>query len=102
MKNRIFILLLIILCFSCSKSTKSIIWYDKIVVNAINKDEENAENYRIALGISAQVFYLSSKTENFPQLLNKLSKSYREQKPVKIGIENGTNQIREVIMIIKK
>lgn len=102
MKKHIFISLLVILCLSCSKSANSIIWYDKIVVNAINKDEENAENYRIALGISAQVFYLSSKTKNFPQLFDALSKSYSQQKPVKIGIENGTNQIRKVTLIVEK
>ncbi|WP_347069740.1 hypothetical protein [Flavobacterium sp. WV_118_3] len=100
MRTSIFILL-ILLNLSCSKTSPGIVWYDPIVVMDIDKDSEHAA-IRVALGISAQVFYLSEKEENFTQLLNELSNSYRNQLPVKVGVENGTNQIKSVSRTDKK
>ncbi len=80
----------------------TIIWYDSIVVREIEKDRENPEQYRIALGISAQVFYLSPEIENFSELLDKLLASYRDQKAIKVGIENKTNMIKMVTQTNKK
>lgn len=85
-----------------SEIKPELIWYDSIVVHEIEKDRENPEQYRIALGISAQVFYLAPKTENYAQLLDKITKSYQDQKPVKIGIEKKTNRIKEVVPTDKK
>ncbi len=100
MRNYIFILLLL-LNLSCIKTSPELIWYDPIVVMDIDKDSEHAD-IRVALGISAQVFYLSEKEENFTELLDELSNSYHNQQPVKIGIENGTNQIKMVVRTDKK
>jgi len=100
MRNYIFILL-VLLNLSCSKTSPELIWYDPIIVSDIDKDSEK-NNIRIALGISAQVFYLSEKERNFTELLDGLSNSYHNQQPVKIGIENGTNQIKMVVRTNKK
>lgn len=85
-----------------TKKNQELTWYDAIIVQTIDADPDNSEQYRVALGLSAQVFYLSSETENFAQLFKELSESYREQKTVKIGVENGTNQIRKVTLIVEK
>ena len=100
MRTSIFILLLL-LNLSCIKNSPELIWYDPIVVMDIDKDSEHAA-IRVALGISAQVFYLSEKEENFTELLDELSNSYRNQLPVKVGVENGTNQIKSVSRTDKK
>lgn len=100
MRNYIFILLLLV-NLSCSKVNPELIWYDPIVVSDLDKDSEQAD-IRVALGISAQVFYLSEKEKNFTQLLDGLTRSYRKQKPLKIGIEKGTNQIKIVTRTEKK
>lgn len=96
------LLILMLFNVSCSMNRNTITWYHNIVVNHLEKDSENPEQYRISLGISAQVFYLSPKTENYAQLLDKIKKSYQDQKPVKVGIEKNTNRIKEVVLTDKK
>jgi len=100
MRNCIFILLLL-LNLSCSKVRPELVWYDPIVVMHLDKDSEHA-NIRVSLGISAQAFYLSEKEKNFTQLLEALSNSYRNQQPVRVGIEKKTNQIKSVTRTGKK
>ncbi|GEN65626.1 MULTISPECIES: hypothetical protein [Chryseobacterium] len=99
MKAWTYILLLFIMITSCSgnASSQNLTWYNNSTISSITEDPDKPNDLvRVAIGISAQVFYLSKKSPDYKVLMEKLNQSYKNGKAFDIGIENNTNIIKQV------
>lgn len=92
-------LLLFIMMTSCSGNStpQNLTWYNNATISDITEDPDKPnEVVRVAIGISAQVFYLSKKSPEYKSLLEKATQSLKKGKTYNIGIENKTNIIKEI------
>ncbi|MCQ9636146.1 hypothetical protein MP477_14405 [Chryseobacterium sp. WG23] len=99
MKAWTHILLLFIMITSCSgnSSSQNLTWYTNSTISSITEDPDKPDDFvRVAIGISAQVFYLSKKSPDYKVLIEKVNQSYKNGKTYDIGIENNTNIIKQV------
>ncbi|MET3036974.1 hypothetical protein ABXT08_12765 [Chryseobacterium sp. NRRL B-14859] len=104
MKAWTYILLFFIMITSCSgnSSSQSLTWYKNSTITNIIEDPDKPDDVvRIAIGISAQVFYLSKKSSDYNALFEKAKQSFKRGKAFDIGIENNTNIIRQINEIKK-
>lgn len=84
---------------SCSSNSESqkLTWYNNTVINNILEDPDKPEEVvRVAVGISAQVFYISKKSPDYKMLIEKANLSFKKGKKYNIGIENKTNIIKQI------
>lgn len=84
---------------SCSgnQSSQNLTWYNNSVITDITDDPDRPQEFaRVSIGISAQVFYLSKKSQDYPHLIEKATLSLKTNKKYDIGIENKTNIIRQI------
>lgn len=99
MKAWSYLLLLLFMIISCSgnSSSQNLTWYNNATISNITEDPDKPnELVRISIGISAQVFYLSKKSADYKDLLEKATQSFKKSKTYNIGIENKTNIIKEI------
>ncbi|QIY90473.1 hypothetical protein [Chryseobacterium gallinarum] len=99
MKIWTYLLLPFIMITSCSGNSGStnLTWYkNSTITNIIEDPDKPDEVIRIAIGISAQVFYLSKKSSDYDALFEKAKQSFKRGKAYDIGIENNTNIIRQI------
>lgn len=99
MKILMTILCLMIMTICCSGNSAShdLTWYDHSSVTNITEDLDRPEEFvRISIGISAQVFYISKKSMDYKNVIEKATDSFKNNKLYHIGIENKTNIIREI------
>ncbi len=99
MKPWTYLLLLFIMITSCSgnSSSQNLTWYNNATISNITEDPDKPnEVVRVSIGISAQVFYLSKKSPDYKNLLEKATQSFKNSKTYNIGIENKTNIIKEI------
>ncbi|ROI04615.1 hypothetical protein EGI16_08065 [Chryseobacterium sp. G0240] len=104
MKAWTYILLFFIMITSCSgnSSSQNLTWYKNSTITNIIEDPDKPDDVvRIAIGISAQVFYLSKKSSDYNTLFEKAKQSFKRGKAFDIGIENNTNIIRQINEIKK-
>ncbi|WP_142725601.1 hypothetical protein [Chryseobacterium sp. ON_d1] len=93
------LLLLFIMIISCSgnSGSQNLTWYHNATISDITEDPDKPnEVVRVAIGISAQVFYLSKKSPDYKTLMEKATQSLKKSKAYDIGIENKTNIIKEI------
>jgi len=84
---------------SCSgnSGSQNLTWYNNATISDITADPDKPDEVvRVAIGISAQVFYLSKKSPDYKALMEKATQSFKKSKAYNIGIENKTNIIREI------
>lgn len=84
---------------SCSSNSESqkLTWYNNATINNILEDPDKPEEVvRVAIGISAQVFYLSKKSSDYKTLMEKVNLSFKNGKTYNIGIESKTNMIKQI------
>lgn len=84
---------------SCSSNSESqkLTWYNNATINNILEDPDKPEEVvRVAIGISAQVFYISKKSPDYKTLIEKANLSFKKGKAYNIGIENKTNMVKEI------
>lgn len=84
---------------SCSgnQSSQNLTWYNNSVISDITDDPDRPQEFaRVSIGISAQVFYLSKKSQDYIHLIEKATLSLKKSKKYDIGIENKTNIIRQI------
>lgn len=99
MKAWSYLLLLFIMIVSCSgnSGSQNLTWYNNATISDITADPDKPDEVvRVAIGISAQVFYLSKKSPDYKALMEKATQSFKKSKAYNIGIENKTNIIREM------
>lgn len=99
MKFLTYILFIIMMVISCSgnQSSQNLTWYNNSVITDITDDPDRPQEFaRISVGISAQVFYLSKKSQDYKHLIEKATLSLKTSKKYDIGIENKTNIIRQI------
>lgn len=99
MKGWSYLLLLFIMITSCSGNStpQNLTWYNNATISNIMEDPDKPnEVVRVAIGISAQVFYLSKKSPEYKSLMEKATQSFKKGKTYNIGIENKTNIIKEI------
>jgi len=99
MKAWSYLLLLFIMITSCSGNStpQNLTWYNNATIPNIMEDPDKPnEVVRVAIGISAQVFYLSKKSPEYKSLMEKATRSFKKGKTYNIGIENKTNIIKEI------
>jgi hypothetical protein len=94
--SKAFIIALIVLITSCSgnKRPADLSWYDGQVIEQL-VDEDSAA-YRVQIGIMATSFWLDKKQEDVKKDLSLLQESLNHKKKLDIGVEKGTNKIKEV------
>lgn len=93
------LLLLFIMITSCSGNftPQNLTWYNNATISNIMEDPDKPDEVvRVAIGISAQVFYLSKKSPEYKSLMEKATQSFKKGKVYNIGIENKTNIIKEI------
>lgn len=99
-KNNIFTrgisMVCIVLLSSCSgnKQTADLYWYQNEVIEQV-VDQDSAV-YRVQIGIMAASFWLDKKEEDVKKELSLLQESLTHKKKLDIGVEKGTNKIKEV------
>ncbi|HAO27787.1 MAG TPA: hypothetical protein DCQ68_09100 [Chryseobacterium indologenes] len=84
---------------SCSSSSESqkLTWYNNSSINNILEDPDKSEEVvRVAIGISAQVFYISKKSSNYKNLIEKANLSFKKGKTYNIGVDSKTNMVKEI------
>lgn len=84
---------------SCSSNSESqkLTWYNNATINDIQEDPDRPkEVVRVAIGISAQVFYISKKSSDYTALIEKANLSLKKGKTYNIGVENKTNMIKQI------
>ena len=84
---------------SCSgnQSSQNLTWYNNSVITDITDDPDRPQEFaRVSIGISAQVFYLSKKSQDYTHLIENATLSLKTNKKYDIGIENKTNIIRQI------
>ncbi|MGL6126057.1 hypothetical protein [Chryseobacterium artocarpi] len=99
MKAWTYLLLLFTMFTSCSSNSESqkLIWYNNATINNILEDPDKPEEVvRVAIGISAQVFYLSKKSPDYKTMMEKVDLSFKKGKTYNIGVESKTNIIKEI------
>lgn len=99
MKILTYILFIIPMVISCSgnQSSQNLTWYNSSVISDITDDPDRPQEFaRVSIGISAQVFYLSKKSQDYTHLIEKATLSLKTNKKYDIGIENKTNIIRQI------
>ncbi|AZA80041.1 hypothetical protein EG347_22385 [Chryseobacterium sp. G0186] len=99
MKAWIYLLFLFTMITSCSSNSESqkLTWYNNATINNILEDPDKPEEVvRVAIGISAQVFYLSKKSSDYKILMEKVNLSFKKGKTYNIGVENNTNIIKQI------
>ncbi|HAO06090.1 MAG TPA: hypothetical protein DCQ50_03665 [Chryseobacterium sp.] len=99
MKFSTYILFIITMVISCSgnQSSQNLTWYNNSVISDITDDPDRPQEFaRVSIGISAQVFYLSKKSQDYTHLIEKATLSLKTNKKYDIGIENKTNIIRQI------
>ncbi|WP_426477853.1 hypothetical protein ACP3T3_22120 [Chryseobacterium sp. CBSDS_008] len=99
MKAWFYLLLLFIMITSCSgnSSSQNLTWYNNSTITNITEDPDKPnEVVRVSIGISAQVFYISKKSPDYKDLMEKATQSFKKSKIYNIGIENKTNIIKEI------
>ncbi|QBJ88569.1 hypothetical protein DDI74_21080 [Chryseobacterium gleum] len=99
MKAWSYLLLLFIMIASCSgnSGSQNLTWYNNATISDITADPDKPDEVvRVAIGISAQVFYLSKKSPDYKTLMEKATQSFKKSKAYNIGIENKTNIIKEM------
>lgn len=99
MKAWTYLLLLFTMITSCSSHSESqkLTWYNNATINNILEDPDKPEEVvRVAIGISAQVFYLSKKSSDYKALMEKVNLSFKNGKTYNIGIESKTNMIKQI------
>ncbi len=93
----LFCLMIMTICCSGNSGSHDLIWYDHSSITSITKDPDRPEEFvRVSIGISAQVFYISKKSDDYFSLIEKATRSLKESRSYDIGIENKTNIIREI------
>jgi hypothetical protein len=93
------ILLIMMMIVSCSgnQNSQNLTWYNNSVITDITDDPDKPQELaRVSIGISAQVFYLSKKSQDYKNLIEKATLSLKESKKYHIGIENKTNMIKQI------
>ncbi|OCA76164.1 hypothetical protein BBI01_05580 [Chryseobacterium artocarpi] len=99
MKAWTYLLLLFTMITSCSSNSESqkLIWYNNATINNILEDPDKPEEVvRVAIGISAQVFYISKKSPDYKTMMEKVDLSFKKGKTYNIGVESKTNIIKEI------
>ncbi|MEG0926039.1 hypothetical protein [Chryseobacterium sp.] len=99
MKTWTYLLLLFTMIASCSSNSESqkLTWYNKATITNILEDPDKPEEVvRVAIGISAQVFYLSKKSSDYKVLMEKVNLSFKKGHIYNIGVENNTNIIKQI------
>lgn len=99
MKAWTYILLFITMITSCSSNSESqkLTWYNNAVITNILEDPDKPEEVvRVAIGISAQVFYLSKKSSDYKTLMEKVNLSFKKGKTYNIGVESKTNIVQQI------
>ncbi|GAE62827.1 hypothetical protein H3Z85_15035 [Chryseobacterium indologenes] len=99
MKVWTYLLLVFIMITSCSSSSESqkLTWYNNASINNILEDPDKPEEVvRVAIGISAQVFYISKKSSNYKNLIEKANLSFKKGKTYNIGVDSKTNMVKEI------
>ncbi|WP_106916395.1 hypothetical protein [Chryseobacterium aurantiacum] len=99
MKTWTYLLLLFTMIASCSSNSESqkLTWYNKATITNILEDPDKPEEVvRVAIGISAQVFYLSKKSSDYKVLMEKVNLSFKKGNIYNIGVENNTNIIKQI------
>ncbi|MBV8325408.1 hypothetical protein [Chryseobacterium sp.] len=99
MKVWTYLLLAFTMITSCSSHSESqkLIWYNNATINNILEDPDKPEEVvRVAIGISAQVFYISKKSSDYKTLIEKATRSFKKGKTYNIGVEIKTNMIRQI------
>ncbi|MFC3758285.1 hypothetical protein ACFONJ_20085 [Chryseobacterium tructae] len=84
---------------SCSSNSESqkLTWYNNSTINNILEDPDKPEEVvRVAIGISAQVFYISKKSADYKTLIEKANLSFKKGKAYNIGVENKTNIVKQI------
>ena len=92
-------MLLFTMITSCSSNPESqkLTWYNNATINNILEDPDKPEEVvRIAIGISAQVFYISKKSSDYKTLMEKANLSFKKGKTYNIGVESKTNMVKEI------
>ncbi|WP_185287229.1 hypothetical protein [Chryseobacterium lactis] len=99
MKAWTYLLLIFTMIASCSSNSESqkLTWYNNATINDIQEDPDRPkEVVRVAVGISAQVFYISKKSSDYTELIEKANLSLKKGKTYNIGVENKTNMIKQI------
>ncbi|AZB02109.1 hypothetical protein EG359_22045 [Chryseobacterium joostei] len=99
MKAWTYLLLLFTMITSCSSHSESqkLTWYNNATINNILEDPDKPEEVvRVAIGISAQVFYLSKKSSDYKVLMEKVNLSFKKGNIYNIGVESNTNIIKQI------
>lgn len=99
MKVWTYLLLIFTMIASCSSNSESqkLTWYNNVTINNILEDPDRPkEVVRVAIGISAQVFYISKKSPDYTALIEKANISFKKGKTYNIGVENKTNMIKQI------
>ena len=94
-----YLLLLFIMITSCSgnSGSQNLTWYNNSTITNILEDPDKPDEVvRVAIGISAQVFYISKKSPDYNALFEKAKQSCKQGKVFNIGIENKTHIIRQI------
>lgn len=87
--------LMMIICCSGNSSPQDLIWYDYFSITNITGDPDRPEEFkRVSIGISAQVFYISRKSADYKDLMDKTMNRSSKNEQYNIAIENKTNMIR--------
>lgn len=96
MHIKAFIIVLMVLITSCSgnKQSAALSWYEGQVIEQL-VDQDSAV-YRVQIGIMAGSFWLDKKEEDVKKDLSLLQESLKDKKKLDIGVEKGTNKIKEV------
>lgn len=99
MKVWTYLLLVFTMITSCSSNSESqkLTWYNNSTITNILEDPDKPEEVvRVAIGISAQVFYLSKKSPDYKALMEKVNLSFKKGNLYNIGVENKTNIIKQI------
>lgn len=99
MKAWTYLLLLFTMITSCSSHSESqkLTWYNNSTITNILEDPDKPEEVvRVAIGISAQVFYLSKKSSDYKVLMEKVNLSFKKGNIYNIGVESNTNIIKQI------
>ncbi|NAW51168.1 hypothetical protein GNY06_07190 [Elizabethkingia argentiflava] len=80
----------------CTTDFENLTWYHNIRISDCENDPDHADNIRVSIGMSPQVFYVSKKRVDYPLLLKMLNLSFKEGKKLNLGIENKTHQIQQI------
>lgn len=81
----VLILFFLSLTLGCTNNKQNTItWYEKEIIRSIEKI--NSDEYKVEIGISAQIFHFDIRSENAQSVFANLNYSLKNWKYIKIGI----------------